>query len=99
MIPFPAGHCSPVPTTSNRPASVPEAAAHWRLARHLPRHHAHVYGDDAVAVHHLSADVRGGGEGEEDQGEHEDHGAEGFSLLVSEEAFASIAHEDNAYRH
>ena len=53
------------------------------MAGHLPGDHADVHGDDAVAVHHLPADVRRGREGEEDQGRHEDYGVEGVGLLVS----------------
>lgn len=53
------------------------------MAGDLPGDHADVHGDDAFAVHHLPADVRRGGEREEDQGGNADYGVERVGLLVS----------------
>jgi hypothetical protein len=79
---FAGGHRVPFPSASYRAPPVPEEAAHRRLAGDLPRHHAHVHGDDSLPVHHLSAHVCRRGEGEEDQGGYENHGPEGLRLLV-----------------
>lgn len=58
-----------------------------RLDGGVPCDNPAVHGDGAVSVHHLLANPDRGGEGDQNQGGDEDHGPQGFRLLVSSESF------------